>query len=100
MARSLHPVRAVVVVVVVVRVVVEVAVHRLKARRQRQLQHAGKMRQRWAPTLYRPRLEAPRTPRQLEAAGVEPAAEPAVELLLLGVSPTGPVMPHILHEFL
>ena len=93
MARFLHPVPA---VVAEERVAVAAAAHLRKARRQRRLQHAAKMRLHAARGLYRPRPEALRMPRLPAAAGAEPVVEP----LLLGASPIGQAMPHILHEFL
>jgi hypothetical protein len=93
MARFLRPVLA--AVVAEERVVVVVAVHRLKARRQRPLPRADKMHLPAGPTPCRLRPEVLRMPRQLVGAEAEPVVEP---LLLEGL-PTGRAMLHILHEF-
>ena len=95
MARPLHPVPA---VAAEERVAAVAAVVQLrKARRQRRTRRAAKMRPHGARGLYRPRPEALRMPRRPAAAGV---AGPLVEPLLLGASPIGQAMAHILHEFL
>ena len=92
MARPLHRVPAVVAEEHVA--VVAAVVHLRKAHRQRRLRRAAKMRPHGARRLYRPRPEALRMPRLPAAAGAGRVVEP----LLLGASPIGQAMQHILQE--